>query len=80
MSLLIVFVLAKALVLSARDIEWSWSAVAAFFWQDVAVAIGMCAVEWPASMARTGSRLAWLTYGALVGYASVNVPVTGTAT
>ncbi len=74
-SLLIVFVLAKALVLSARDIEWSWSAVAAFFWQDVAVAIGMCAVEWPASIARTGSRVAWLAYGALVGYTAANVPV-----
>jgi len=71
LSLLGVFVLAKALVLWDRDLAWSRWTLVAYLWQDLLV-VGIYAVFawtiWPA-------WLSWAVYCVIVIYAGINVPV-----
>jgi glucan phosphoethanolaminetransferase (alkaline phosphatase superfamily) len=71
LSLLGVFVLAKALVLWDRDLAWSRWTPLAYLWQDLLV-VGIYAVFdwtiWPA-------WVSWAVYCAIVFYAAINVPV-----
>jgi arylsulfatase A-like enzyme len=68
-SLFVVFALAKAAILWGRPIDWSPSALVAYFWQDVAVALafGVVTLAWARAL---------VLYGVLAMYAALNVPIT----
>lgn len=72
LSLFLVFALAKVLVLAGRDVPLSPWAPLAYFWQDALVALAYGGADW-----LVGRRpwVAWGLYGAVVGYAALNVPL-----
>ena len=75
LSLLVVFLFAKAAILWGRTIDWSWWAVIAYIWQDVLVALLFGATAWVVTATRARSRLPSVLYWTLAVYAAVNVPV-----
>jgi arylsulfatase A-like enzyme len=74
-SLLLVFVIAKAAVLWGRPIPWDAWTIAAYVWQDVLVALAFGVVEWGSSKRSTSSRAPALLYCALVTYVALNIPI-----
>lgn len=72
-SLLLVFVLVKAIVLAGHRVPLSFWTPIACVWQDALVVLVWAAIEW-----RLGprSRAAWLGYAVLTIYAAINIPVT----
>jgi arylsulfatase A-like enzyme len=72
-SLMGVFVLAKALVLAHRDVPASPWALWAYLWQDAAAAFLFAALD--AATRRRWPRVGWSAYGLIVLYVAVNVPV-----
>ena len=71
-GLTLVLILAKVLVLAGRDVTWSWWAIPAYFWHDVAVgaAFGLFETVGPAA----GGDFDRRTMRSSV-YAALNVPV-----
>jgi arylsulfatase A-like enzyme len=69
--LLLVFVIAKLLVLAQYSVPISWWSPIALFWQDILVAGIFGLVD--AILQRP--RIAWCIYAVLVGYAALNVAV-----
>ena len=69
--LFFVFALAKVTVLWDRSIDWTAWSVAAYLWQDAAVALVFGAAVWQWQRAAVVSWLYWL----LTGYAAINIPV-----
>ena len=72
LSLLVVFILAKVLILLGRDAPFNAWAPLAYLWQDLVVVILFAAVN---SLARR-AWFGWGLYGAAVLYVAVNVPLT----
>jgi hypothetical protein len=72
LSLLGVFVLAKALTLAGRPLSFSPWLPVAYLWQDVAFVLLFAVVEWAT---RRQPWLGWGLYGAVVVYVAVNVPI-----
>jgi arylsulfatase A-like enzyme len=70
-SLLLVFAVAKVLVVAGRSGDPGPWALAAWLWQDVLAALLLGAA---AALVRP-RRLEWMVYAAAVAYAAVNVPV-----
>jgi arylsulfatase A-like enzyme len=71
-SLLLVFVLAKAIVLAGHHVALSWWSPIAYLWQDAAVVLVFAAVEFCLG---SRERAAWAAYAALAVYAAINIPV-----
>jgi arylsulfatase A-like enzyme len=71
-SLLGVFIVAKVLVLSTRDIPLSVWTPWAYLWQDVLVVLLFAALEYAT---RRRPWIAWSVYTVLVLYIAVNVPI-----
>jgi hypothetical protein len=71
-SLLAVFVLAKALVLAGRAVPWSAWTLPAYLWQDVLAALAFAALD---HGLRRRPWAGWSLYAALTLYTAVNVPV-----
>ncbi len=69
-SLLLVFILAKLVVVWGHAAPITGWSVLAYLWQDVAVALVFAALE-----TGTGTRIARIIYWALAIYAAVNIPV-----
>jgi arylsulfatase A-like enzyme len=74
-SIFVVFVIGKTAVLWDRSIPWSGTAVAAYFWQDILVALVFAAVVWVAGKARAKPSIATPLYWMLAMYAAINIPV-----
>jgi hypothetical protein len=76
-SLFLVFALAKIAVLWGRPIHWSPASVAAYFWQDLLVALVCGLVLWVIGTRPTvkASRARRVFYFGLAFYATLNVPV-----
>jgi arylsulfatase A-like enzyme len=85
-SLLLIFVLAKLVVLWDRPIMWSAVTIVAYFWQDVLVALAFASADWvwrlrtqrvaavrPEPAIRLDAPL--FVYGVLAAYVALNVPV-----
>jgi glucan phosphoethanolaminetransferase (alkaline phosphatase superfamily) len=72
-SLLIVFVVAKAIALVGHDVPLSWWSPIAFFWHDAAVVLLFAVL---AAGLNGRATFVWGLYAALALYAAVNVPVT----
>jgi glucan phosphoethanolaminetransferase (alkaline phosphatase superfamily) len=72
-SLLIVFVVAKAIALAGHDVPISWWSLIAFFWQDAAIVLLFAVL---AAALKRRSTFVWGLYAALAIYAALNVPVT----
>jgi hypothetical protein len=72
-SLLLVFVLAKAIVLAGHHVALSWWSPIAYLWQDAAVVLAFAAVEF--CLGKRRQRAAWVAYGVLALYAAINIPV-----
>jgi hypothetical protein len=70
-GLLVVFVVAKALMLAGRPLPGSVWAPLAYLWQDVLVVLVFAAVD---RLSRH-PRLMWALYGAAVAYTALNVAV-----
>jgi arylsulfatase A-like enzyme len=71
-SLLLVFAIAKIMVLAGHRIPLSmWSPIA-YFWQDAVVVLVFAIVELCLGQRQ---RAAWITYAALALYAAINVPL-----
>ena len=71
-SRLVVFVVAKLLVLVDHDVTWSLWTPWAYFWQDVLVALLFAAF---AHATRRWRWVGWCAYALLAAYTAVNVPV-----
>jgi hypothetical protein len=71
-SLLLVFVLAKATILTGHHASLSWWVPIAYLWQDAAVVLIFAAIE---LCLGPRQRPAWIVYATLVLYAVINVPV-----
>ncbi len=72
-SLFGVILAAKLLVLAGRELDLSPWALAAFFWQDLLVALLFAAADSPL---RRRPWAAWTAYALLSLYTAINVPVT----
>ncbi|MBW8895460.1 MAG: hypothetical protein JF613_04665, partial [Acidobacteria bacterium] len=72
MCLLVVLLTARAVVVAGRGVTLSMWSPFAYLWQDMLVAALFVGVD--ARVKRP--RLAWTSYGALVLYVALNVPVT----
>ena len=72
-SLLVVFVVAKAIMLAGHHVPFSWWSPFAYLWQDALVVLFFAGIEF---RLRSRQRAAWAAYAALALYAAVNVPVT----
>jgi hypothetical protein len=71
-SLLVVFLLAKVLILAGRDLPLSWWSLSAYLWQDVLVVLLF------AGFHAATRRRPWIgstIYFLIVGYVAVNVPI-----
>jgi hypothetical protein len=71
-SLLMVFVVAKLLVLVCHGVALSPWAPGAYFWQDVLAALLFAAFDW---CIRRAQWLGWGVYALLTVYVAVNVPI-----
>lgn len=71
-SLLVVFVLAKAIVLAGHHVAFPWWSPVAYLWQDALVALFFAGIEF---CLRSRRHAAWAAYAALALYAAVNIPV-----
>jgi hypothetical protein len=71
-SLLGVFILAKLLVLAARDIPLSPWTPWAYLWQDVLVALLFAGFDYAT---RRQPWVGWSAYTLIVAYAAINVPI-----
>jgi glucan phosphoethanolaminetransferase (alkaline phosphatase superfamily) len=71
-SLLSVFIFAKVLVLTGRDISFSIWTPFVYLWQDLLVVLVFAGLNWTF---RSWSWLGWTVYGILSLYTAVNVPV-----
>jgi len=71
----LVLVVAKASMLAGRPLHLSAWAIAAYFWQDLLVALVFGFLDLSLKRFKTGNRIAWVGYGVLVTYVAVNVPV-----
>jgi arylsulfatase A-like enzyme len=71
-SLLLVFVLAKAIALAGHHVPLSWWSPIAYLWQDAVVVLAFAAVEFCLGPRQ---RVAWFAYAALAVYAAINIPV-----
>ncbi len=72
LSLLGVFLLAKALVLAGRDLSLSLWTPVAYLWQDLFVVLVFLVIE---QATQRRPAIGWGLYGTLVLYTAVNVPV-----
>ena len=71
-SLLLVFIVAKAIVLAGHHVAVSWWSPIAYLWQDAAVVLAFAAVEW---WLGPRQRAVWAVYAALAVYVALNIPV-----
>lgn len=71
-SLLAVFVLAKILVLSGRDIPVSAATPLVYLWQDLLAVLLFAGLDF---LVRKRPGIGWSAYGLLVCYVAVNVPI-----
>ena len=71
-SLLLVFIVAKAIVLAGHHLAVSWWSPIAYVWQDAAVVLVFAAVEW---WLGPRQRAVWAVYAALALYVALNIPV-----
>ena len=71
-SLLVVFVVAKALVLAGRDISLSPWMPLAYLWQDLLFVMVFGCLEWLLSRR---PWIVWALYGIAVAYTTINVPM-----
>ena len=70
-GLTLVLILAKILVLAGREVTWSWWAIPAYFWHDVAVGAAFGLFE---ILVRRPAVIS-TAYYAVVAYAALNVAV-----
>ncbi len=71
LSLLVVFVLAKIVILAGRSVPLSFWTPIAYFWQDLLAALLFAALDF----AVRRRWLGWALYGAIVAYVAVNIPI-----
>ena len=71
-SLLLVFIVAKAIVLAGHHVAVSWWSPIAYVWQDAAVVLVFAVVEW---WLGPRQRAVWAVYAALALYVALNIPV-----
>jgi hypothetical protein len=69
-SLLIVFLLCKALILAGHHIDFTPWAFAAYIWQDCLIVLLFAGLE-----RLVGKKIGWAVYVAAVLYAAINVPI-----
>ncbi|PYT23585.1 MAG: hypothetical protein DMG57_31515 [Acidobacteria bacterium] len=72
-SLLLVFALAKSIVLAGHHVPFSWWAPVAYLWQDASVVLVFVALE--CTLVRR-QGIVWVAYTGLALYAAINIPVT----
>jgi glucan phosphoethanolaminetransferase (alkaline phosphatase superfamily) len=70
--LLVVFLVAKILVLAGRPIDISIWTPLAYFWQDLIVVLLFAGLDF---VTQRRPWIGWLAYGLLVVYVAVNVPI-----
>src|SRR5207249_1587253 len=72
LCLLGVFVVAKFLSLTGRDIPLSFWTPFAYFWQDVLVVLIFATLDWPL---RRRPWIGWSLYSVIASYTAINVPI-----
>jgi len=71
--LLVVFILARILILAGRDIPMSPWTPFVYLWQDLLVVLMFAALNY---LFRRRTRIGWTMYGLITLYTAVNVPIT----
>jgi len=74
-ALFFVLVVAKTSMLAGRPLHLSGWGIAAYFWQDLLVALVFGFFDLSVRRFKLGNRIAWICYAGLVTYVAINVPV-----
>jgi phosphoglycerol transferase MdoB-like AlkP superfamily enzyme len=75
LALLVVFIIAKLMILAGHSIQLSsWTPIA-YFWQDIVIALLFALADGAVRWSRLGRSLGWTLYGVFVAYAAINVPI-----
>jgi hypothetical protein len=74
-SLLLVFVLAKTIIVWGHMAPVTGWSFVAYVWQDVLVALTFGVFDIVLGRIRSPTRIAWTLYWTLAIYAAINIPV-----